>query len=463
METLQSDSHSSVDEEKSSWKLLAALGLEGDTAGINKEYGRLGSTEVARAISRLGSDDVQRVLHLLDPEFASELVENMSDAQASEVVDQLEPKTAANIIEAMESSEAADLLGDLDADHAKEIIGAMEQEAAEDALLLTQYDDEVAGGLMVTEYLAYPETYTVGQVIADLRLNAAKYRGYKTQYAYVVTAEEHLSGVLVLRDLILADNSTLLRNAMRKATASILDTTDLGEVEDFFDACTYIAVPVTNEAGVFLGVVTREAVEEALGDRADTVYLKSQGIVGGEELRSMPWHRRSGRRLSWLSVNVLLNVLAASIIAFYEETLASVIALAVFLPIISDMSGCSGNQAVAVSIRELTLGLIRPIDYFYVWIQEIKVGIVNGLALGTLVAIMGWMWKSNPYLGLVVGGALAVNTVVAVSIGGLIPLVLKRFGMDPALASGPILTTVTDMCGFFIVLSFATLMLPHLI
>ncbi len=138
------------------------------------------------------------------------------------------------------------------------------------------------------------------------------------------------------------------------------------------------------------------------------------------------------------------------------------IALAVFLPIISDMSGCSGNQAVAVSLRELSLGLLRPSDVLRVWFQEVSVGLINGLALGLLIAGVAVLWKGNPYLGLVVGLALGLNTLVAVSIGGTVPLLVKRFQMDPAIASGPILTTVTDMCGFFFVLGIATALLPYL-
>jgi magnesium transporter len=161
-------------------------------------------------------------------------------------------------------------------------------------------------------------------------------------------------------------------------------------------------------------------------------------------------------------LNIVLNIVAASVIAFYEDTLSAVIALAVFLPIVSDMSGCSGNQAVAVSMRELSLGIVKPFEALRVWFQELSVGLMNGLVLGSLLALAAWLWKGNPYLGLVVGGALAVNTLVAVSIGGVVPLLLKRINVDPAIASGPILTTVTDMCGFFLVLSFATLMLPHL-
>ena len=216
---------------------------------------------------------------------------------------------------------------------------------------------------------------------------------------------------------------------------------------------------VVNADGVLVGVLGKAAVRAEVADRSDETYRQSQGIVGGEELRSMPVFLRSRRRLSWLSVNIGLNVLAASVIAVYQDTLQAVIALAVFLPIISDMSGCSGSQAVAVSLRELTLGVTRPTDVLRVLVLELRVGLLNGAALGALIGLVAWAWKGDPRLGLVVGVALAINTSVAVCIGGMVPLVLKRLNRDPALASGPILTTVTDMCGFFLVLSLATVVL----
>lgn len=186
------------------------------------------------------------------------------------------------------------------------------------------------------------------------------------------------------------------------------------------------------------------------------------GIIGGEEFRTMPLLSRSGRRLSWLSLNIILNIIAASVIALYRDTLAAAITLAVFLPMVSDMSGCSGNQAVAVSMRELSLGLVRPKELFWVLVKEVKIGIINGLVLGLMLGGVAYLWKGNPWLGLVVGGALAANTLISVSLGGMLPLGLKRLKLDPALVSGPLLTTVTDMCGFFLVLSFASAVLPKL-
>ena len=154
--------------------------------------------------------------------------------------------------------------------------------------------------------------------------------------------------------------------------------------------------------------------------------------------------------------------IGGAIFTGHQETLSAVIILAVFLPIISDMSGCSGNQAVAVSIRELTLGVVQPRDVLRVFWKEGIVGLMNGLVLGVLLGTIAWVWQGNLFLGLVVGGALMANTLVAVLLGGAVPLVLRGLNQDAALASGPILTTVTDMCGFFLVLQLAAAYLARL-
>jgi magnesium transporter len=282
------------------------------------------------------------------------------------------------------------------------------------------------------------------------------------QYAYVVDQAERLVGVLRLRDLLLSAFTAPLSKIMISDPLKVRDTASLEELERFFDSHSLLGVPAVDADGVLVGVVRSAAVEQAAEERTNRSFLKFMGIVGGEELRSMPLRHRSLRRLSWLSVNILLNILAASVIAFHRDTLTAVIALAVFLPIISDMSGCSGNQAVAVSMRELTLGVIRPRELWRVLRKEAAVGIINGIVLGVLLGLVGWFWQDNFMLGVVVATALALNTLIAVCFGGVIPLVLRSLGQDPALASGPILTTITDMTGFFLVLTIAGAVLPWL-
>jgi magnesium transporter len=261
--------------------------------------------------------------------------------------------------------------------------------------------------------------------------------------------------------LVVARAHAPLTGIMIKEPLTVSDATPVRALDEFFAQHELYGVPVVTDRERLVGVVHRAAVKAAMAEQASSDYRRAQGIVA-EELRSMPLLLRSRRRLSWLSLNIVLNLGAAAVIAVFQDTLAQVIALAVFLPIISDMSGCSGNQAVAVSMRELTLGLVTAKEVRRVWAKEVFVGVLNGVVLGLLVAGAGLLYSGNAWFGLVIGGALALNTVVAVSIGGTVPLLLRRIGMDPALASGPILTTVTDVCGFLFVLGFASLLLARL-
>ena len=419
-------------------------------------------SEVVRTLSRLSQDDQQQFLNLLDAKDAADLVEQLPDAMAVDMIRELSPTDAAKILDELPSNDRADLLAEFDEDEAEAIFKEMESESASDARFLTEYPGDVAGGLMITEYVWHYESATVDDVVRDFRNNADVYSDYDIQYAYIVSEMGILTGVLRLRDLIMAPVKRAISDIMIKNPLKVRDMESLQKLGDFFDDNNFLGVPVVDDSGRLIGVVRREDVDEALLDQTGSDYLKSQGIVGGEELRTMPIWRRSYRRLSWLTVNIGLNVIAASVIAAYQDTLSAVIALAVFLPIISDMSGCSGNQAVAVSIRELSLGLVKPLEVFHVWVKESSVGIINGLVLGLLLGFAAWLWKGNLYLSLVIAAAMGINTLIAVSIGGVVPLLLKWMKFDPALASGPILTTVTDMCGFFLLLSMATMMISKL-
>ena len=445
------------------WEELERTLAAGDAVALQRFLDALPQTETARALSRLSDRRQAEVLAMLSHEDAAEIVDGLVIAQAAHLIEELPATEAAAILHELPSYEQADLLQEIDRDEAEEILCEMDPDEASSVRQLASYPPTVAGGLMATEYLAFSAEATVEEVVEDLRRNAESYVDYEVQYVYAIDAAGRLAGVLQLRDLLLGLGPTRLRELMIREPLALEDHTDLEEIQHVFESHSFFGLPVVDANRRLLGLIRRSDVLAALAERADSDFRKSRGIVGGEELRSMSVWERSRRRLSWLSINIVLNIVAASVIAYYQETLAAVIALAAFLPIISDMSGCSGNQAVAVSMRELTLGLVHPRELLRTLWSELGVGLLNGLTLGALLGVLAWLWQDNVTIGLVVGGALALNTVIAVSFGGLVPLVLKRFGFDPALASSPILTTVTDLCGFFLTLSFATALLSRLV
>ena len=438
--------------------------LESDStaAVLDRQLEKFDSAELLHAVFLLTEEEQRRLLSAVSAEKAAHLVEELPSSHGADLIEEMPAQDAAPIVEEMASNHRVDLLAEMDQQDTEAIFEFLEEDDVQEIRDLIAYPPDVAGGLMMTEFATYPRTAIVRDVVNDLTGREGDYEFLTVHYIYVVVKKHLLVGVIRLRDLVFADPEAQIGSITTKAK-TVSDNASLPELEQFFVDNDIAAVPVVDGRKYLLGIVRRRAVLEALNEKAEADHLKVAGIVGGDELRSMPVLTRSKRRLSWLSINIVLNIVAASVIALYEDTLTAVIALAVFLPIVSDMSGCSGNQAVAVSMRELTLGAAEPKDVIRVWRKELMVGLINGLALGSLLGFAAWAWKGNYVLALVIGLALALNTVLAVSIGGTVPLILKRFNIDPAVASGPLLTTITDMCGFFLVLSLASLVLPSLI
>ncbi|MBU0680887.1 MAG: magnesium transporter [Proteobacteria bacterium] len=444
------------------WQTLSEIIAAENRVALTSFIDTLSSSETARVISRLSEEEQLKLFSILSPEDAADVIEDIPEAQAADLVEDMPSAQAAAIMEELSSDHLVDVLGEMDEGASKAILAKMDQEDAEEARMLLEYAPDCAGGLMISEFLVYKIDNTIQDVIDDLQANREEYVDYHVQYFYVVDRNEKLAGVLRMHDLLFPAREKKLTEVMIPSPLSVFDKASLKELEEFFDEHHFFGVPVVDDGQRLVGVLLPDAIEEALSHKKTKTFLRLSGIIGGEEFRTMPLLSRSGRRLSWLSLNIVLNIIAASVIALYQDTLAAVITLAVFLPMVSDMSGCSGNQAVAVSMRELSLGRVRTGELLWVLAKEARLGIITGLVLGLLLGGVAFLWKGNPWLGLVVGGALAANTLVSVSLGGMLPLVLKRLKLDPALVSSPLLTTVTDMCGFFFVLSFAAAVLPKL-
>lgn len=419
--------------------------------------------DTARLIDRLNHEERGVIFGLLTPAQAADILEHVYYLQGASIIEELAPEAAASIIEELDSDDRADLLNELDRDESDAILEEMESAVAEETRRFMAYPEGTAGSIMYSEFVSFTVSTTVEEILENIRCKRKEYLEYGIQYAYVLDHDETLRGVLPVRNLLFAARTQTADSIMISDPLTVHAETPVNELEQLFAEHHFLGLPVVDDAGRLIGVVDREASAEALEEMATEDLLKVQGLMGREELRSMPLGLRSKRRLSWLSINIVLNLISASVIAFHQDTLEAVIALAVFLPIISDMSGCSGNQAVAVSMRELSLDLVKPREFFRVFLKESSLGLINGTCLGLLIGAIAWLWKGNPALGGVVGVALALNTTVAVCVGGLVPLLLKGLKQDPALASGPILTTITDMCGFLLILGLASACLPWLL
>jgi len=444
---------------------LEALVQAGDGDAIAGFLRLLPPEDTAYTLSHLSEETRTRLFQVLssaDPDLGADLLEHFVDEYAADVIEQMEPHHAAALVDEMDSDEQADVLSELDDKDAEAILQKMDPEEAEDARERMGYDEDVAGGLMITEYLLYNEGQTVNAVTADLQANAGQYSEYEVRYVYVVDTAGKLTGVVPMRSLVLVPGDCTIQAQQIREPVTVQIDTHLDDLHDLFDRVDFSAVPVVEQDGTLAGVVQRAAVEEAIGDRESDQFLKFGGIIGGEELRSMSVGSRAARRLTFLLPIMLLLLASATVIALFEDTVKRLPILAAFLPVVAGICGSGGNQAVAVSIRELSLGLIDSSDFVRVLIKELVVAAIIGVVLGVVLFVVVLAWQQNVHLALVLGGAVPFVVVVSKTIGGTVPVLLRKVGVDPAMASGPIVTTVVDLVGFFTVLMLATLMIEKL-
>lgn len=433
-----------------------------DAGGIRALIRSLHVVDASSMIATLNRIEQKTLFELLTVGEAADIIELMDTEHQVAAISDMDLETAAKIVDEMAPDEAADVLAGIPEAVSNEILSRIRPDDAREIRHLLSYPEDSAGALMSTEAAAFKEDMTIQETIKALRRSAIAQDPQKTIYVYVLDHSKKLVGVLQFRDLVISDPKLEIREIMKSEIVSTYASTERREVARIFRQYDLAALPVVDNRGTFLGIITADDAADLIHEVATEEMLKLEGI-SVDETRDMPWWKISRRRVSWLSLNIFLNILAASVIIFYQDTLRAAIAIAVFLPIISDMSGCSGMQAVAVSIRDLALEKIFPKDFLRVLYKELIVGFVNGLVLGAEIGLVAYLWKGTPVLGLVVAAGLWINTILAVCIGGVVPLLLKRFKIDPAIASGPILTTITDMMGFAIVLSLATRYLEYIV
>lgn len=457
---------SSTDQAVDAVERLSELVQAEQTPEVVEFLRELPPEDTAYTISHLDDDDRTRMFSVLaedEPEFAADLMEHFDDAHAADIVGDLEPASAAAIVDEMDSDEQADVLSELSSNDAEAILGEMSPEEAIDTRRRMRYDEDTAGGLMITEYLAYAGAMPVEEVADDLRNNSEKYGEYEVRYVYALHADGSLEGVVPMRQLVMTKRGTPLGQLAIPDPTQIDVDTHVDELEDLFDRIDLSAVPVADEANRLVGVVQRAAVQEARGEAAEEDLAKFGGIVRGEELRSMPLWSRASRRLAYLVPISGLLMLSASVIHLFIETVEQVPVLAMFLPVVAGLCGSGGGQAVAVSMREISLGLIKPADLLMVMGKEAAVAFVDGVVLGLVLFLIVWVWRGNAAMGLVVGGSIPLVLVSAKCTGGCVPLLLRKIGLDPAMASGPVVTTVVDLVSFLVVLVLATAMLSRLV
>ncbi len=404
----------------------------------------LETAPVPEVVALLESQPPRRtaaVLRLLTPDRAARLVASFGDAMTREVLLALDPNRAAN------------LLARLDPEEREASLAAIDESLARELRELAEYPRETAGGLMDPRITTFRPDASVADVVRRLRT----FRRSRVQDVFVVDAEDRLLGSVPLREVVLAPSGTRLEAIMRSPTPNVQATSPRGEVVSELERQRISSLPVVDFEGRVLGVLRQDELLSAAQAEA-TADLVTMVGAGKDERALSPPIFAIRKRLPWLQVNLLTAFLAASVVGLFEHTIAAFTALAVLLPVVAGQSGNTGAQALAVTMRGLALREVRIRHWLRVSFKEIAVGFGNGLAVAITTSVAVYLWSRSLGLALVIGVSMVVSMTLAGLSGAIIPMLLTALRQDPAQSSSIILTTITDVVGFFSFLGIATLL-----
>lgn len=424
-----------------------------------EELRKLHPADIADILQRLPTHEAIDQLTLLPEDQAAASLVELEPDRALELAVHLPLGHLRDLLARAPAEAAADVIGDLETNRREEVLSALPTAASEAIRSLLRYPEDTAGGIMNNRFIALRSGLTVSEAIQQLRARRTSESADVT-YLYVTDPQGVLLGVLPLRELVFSAPERRVDELLHRDVKHLRVEDDQEKIAREFAQYHYLGLPVVDKANRLVGIVrASEALEIAQAEATEDMQL----MVGlsGEERALTPWFTSCRRRLPWLYVNLFTAFLAGAVVAFFESTIAQWTALAVFLPIIAGQGGNAGMQTLTVVIRDLALGELSPGDGRKALLKESVLAIVNGLALGVVVGIAGYLWKGDLTLGLVAGSAMILNQIAAATSGVVIPLGLRLLKVDPALASSIFLTTVTDVAGFLFFLGLAWLALRY--
>ncbi len=428
---------------------------------------------VANLLAKFRPPDIATIITFLtDRERASvfSILMRRNRTLAAETLNELGPERGLELLAPLKNEEISEVLQELETDDAAVFISALPEETAQDVLArmrvedstdvqgLLQYPEGTAGRMMTPNVFFLQEDVSVSEAIHAIQTAEDLEMVF---YVYVVDDRRHLVGVVSLRQLLMVPPSTPLKKVMTTNVISVKTDTDQEEVSRQVALYDLLAIPVTDQENKLVGVITVDDVIDVIKEEATEDIFHMAGLDVNDHVYT-PVKASVRRRLPWLAINLVTALITATVVAYYEPTIARFSFLAVFLPIVAGMGGNSGTQTLTVIIRGLALGELSWANSKDALWKESMVGIANGLAMGLLAGFAAYLWKANSILGLVLGSAMIINMFVAGVTGSLIPLLLKKINVDPAIASGIILTTLTDFTGFLSFLGLATLLLRYI-
>lgn len=431
--------------------------IEGDDQLLQETLAKYHASEIAILFESINQENRQRIINLLEVEKASEVISEMDDeAHPEELLLQLHPDKRTEIVEELDYDDATDIISQLDEDEQQEILEDLSEDDAKSIRNLLSYDEETAGGLMNTQMIKVNLNLTKKDAIDEIIRQSEEIEEFYT--VFVVDDEHHFKGIVSLKDIIKAKGNTKITEMVKEDAVYVKADTDQEEVAKLLSQYNLTSIPVVDDGFKLLGRVTFDDVIDVMQEENTEDILKISGVSEDEELGGN-WQDAVKSRLPWLIINLGTAFLASAVIRYYDDTIKQLAVLSAYMTIIAGMGGNAATQALAVTVRRISLFDLTDNQAYRAVLKEFTVGMINGAATGLIVFVFAYFFDENLLLGLVIFLAMTGNLIIAGVTGAGIPLVLKRVGIDPAIASSIIITTFTDVFGFLFLLSLASKLL----
>ena len=428
---------------------------------FRQEFMDLHSYEQAKFFSKLEGDYRSKIYEYLSPEETATLFENLEleDEQYEEILSEMNPSYAADMLAQMYADDAVDVLNELDKEQVATYLTIMDDEAADEIKELLHYEEYTAGSIMTTEFVAIAENQTVRSAMHILRSKAPE--AEIIYYVYVIDDDKKLTGVISLRDLIISDDDTMISEIMNERVMSVSVSDDQEEVARTMKDYNFLAVPVVDFQKHLLGIITVDDIIDVMDEEATDDYSKLAGVSDIDRIDMNPFVAAK-KRLPWLVILLFLGMLTASLISHFEAALNQKAILAIFIPLIGGMAGNSGTQALAIAVRGIATGDLEQ-DKWKLVLREACTGFITGATCCIVIALVIFLWHGDFVLGCLVGVSILATIIVATLAGSLVPLFMHKMNIDPAVASGPFITTISDIISILIYFTMATLFMGYLI
>ena len=432
-----------------------------DKTMIKEIFSNLYPADMAELVAELESKELKFIIPIISLEKLAFSLSDLDVETRNILLNFLTPQQLKRVLNEMYSDDVADLLGELTIGQSKELLKLMKSKDAEQIQKLLGYDEESAGGIMTTEYLAIKDSKTVGEALDKIRAIAT--RAEMIYYIYIINANKELLGVISMRELLTADPQNKLREIMHRKVIKAKVDMDQEEVANQMSKYDLLAIPVINHHNQLVGIITVDDALDVIEEEA-TEDIYKMAATSEFEITAAEEGIISGvfKRLPWLLILLFASMLSGTVIGFFSDALSKVVALSFFIPTLTGTGGNAGTQSLAIVVRGIATGDLDKDKMFNHLLREVKVGAVTALICGLVISLIGFFWQGTYFIGIVVGLAMFFTIITATLVGTTIPFIIDYLGADPAVAAGPFITTVIDVSGLFIYFSLAKFLLQYL-